>query len=83
MKNLMNGNILFCVSGKIGYDIIEYKFNKIKCELIEFKIIPSAHFAYSSPIEKILEMKNCNLITYENNFIVIWNKNNVLNKIND
>ena len=80
MKKLMNGNILFCVEGKIGYDIIEYKFNKIKCELIEFKIIPNAH--YSCDI-KILEMKNCNLITYENNFIVIWNKNNEFNKIND
>ena len=76
----MNGNILFCVEGKIGYDIIEYKFNKIKCELIEFKIIPNSHY---SNVKKILEMKNCNLITYENNFIVIWNKNNELNKIND
>jgi hypothetical protein len=80
MKKLMNGNILFCVEGKIGYDIIEYKFNKIKCELIEFKIIPNAHY---SNVIKILEMKNCNLITYENNFIVIWNKNNEFNKIND
>ena len=82
MKKLMNGNIIFCAKGKLGYGIFEYKFNKINCELTEFKIIPNAHF---SPIIKILEMKNCNIITYEENkdFIVIWNKNEKLNIIND
>lgn len=81
MRKLMNGNILFCVRGKRDYDIIEYKFNKIKCELFKFKFISNAAYVR---ISKILEMKNGHIITIEkyNNVIEIW-KNNEFNKIND
>ena len=82
MTKLLNGNILFGVKGKNDNYIIEYKFNKITCDLTKFKSISNAHF---DNISKLLEMKNGKIISYEKNadFMVIWNRSNEFNIINN
>ena len=82
MTKLLNGNILFGIKGKNDNYIIGYKFNKITCDLTKFKSISNAHF---DNISKLLEMKNGKIISYEKNadFMVIWNRNNEFNVINN
>ena len=73
MTKSLNGNILLGIRDNTGYDIIECKFNKTTYDLIKLKFISNAHF---TDISKIIEMKNGNIISYQdcNDFIVIWNR---------
>ncbi len=66
---------LFWIKRNKRYDIIEYKFDKNTFNLTELKLISNAHFYY---ISQIIEMKNGNIISLENNYtltlIIIWNR---------
>ena len=73
ITKLLNGNILLGLSGEKGYDIVEYKYNKITYDLTKLNFIYKAYFA---KITNLIEMENGNIISYkkENDYIIIWNR---------
>ena len=73
ITKLLNGNILLGLSGEKGYDIVEYKYNKITYDLTKLNFIYNAYFA---KITNLIEMENGNIISYkkENDYIIIWNR---------